>query len=110
MNNDPAGAVAVLRRIRALAKAESVRITQHAHQAMVEDGITLDDVLQALAGGEILENYAEHRRGPCCLLNGLTPDGRSIHIVCTTARPVLVIITVYVPGPPRWATPTQRRQ
>jgi hypothetical protein len=56
-----------------------------------------------------LENYPEHRRGACCLLSGFTHGGRRIHIVCTTARPVLIIITVYEPRPPKWVTPTRRR-
>jgi len=101
---------AVLEQIRAQAAAENIRITQHAQQEMVEEDITLDEVLEAIATGQILENYPEHRRGACCLLNGFTRSGRPIHIVCTTTRPVLIIITVYEPKPPKWVTPTQRRQ
>ena len=101
---------AVLERIRAQADAENIRITQHAQQEMVEEDVILDEVLKAIATGQILENYPEHRRGACCLLNGLTEDGRPLHVVCTTARPTLIIITVYEPKPPKWVTPTQRRQ
>lgn len=100
----------IIRRIRIHAKEENIRITQHAQQEMVEEDVTLNEVLEAIAVSEILENYPSHRRGPCCLLNGLTHEGRFIHIVCTTARPVLIIITVYEPKPPKWVTPTQRRQ
>jgi hypothetical protein len=100
---------AVQERIYAQAATENIRITQHAHQEMVEEDITLDEVLQAIAMGHILENYPEHRRGACCLLNGHTQNSRPLHIVCTTARPVLIIITVYEPKPPKWVTPTQRR-
>jgi hypothetical protein len=100
---------AVLERIYAQAATENIRITQHAQQEMVEEDISLDEVLQAIIRGHILENYPEHRRGACCLLNGLTQNSRPLHIVCTTARPVLIIITVYEPKPPKWMTPTQRR-
>lgn len=100
----------VLERIRAQADVENLRITQHAQQEMVEEGITLDEVLETIAKGQILENYPEHRRGACCLLSGLTQDDRPLHIVCTTARPVLIIITVYEPKPPKWITSTRRRQ
>jgi len=98
----------VLERIRAQAATETIRLTQHAQQEMVEENITLDEVLQAIATGQILENYPEHRRGACCLLNGLTRNDRPLHIVCTTAQPVLILITVYEPKPPKWMTPTQR--
>lgn len=100
----------ILERIRAQATAENIRITQHAQQEMAEENITLDEVLQAIATAEILENYPEHKRGPCCLLNGVTDHGRPVHIVCTTAQPVLIVITVYEPKPPKWVTPTQRRR
>jgi diphthamide synthase (EF-2-diphthine--ammonia ligase) len=100
----------ILRRIRTQANTEEIRITQHAHQEMAEEGITLDEVLEAIASGDVLENYHKHRRGACCLLNGLTKKGRPLHIVCTTTMPVLIIITVYEPKPPKWVTPAQRRQ
>ena len=100
----------VLERMRAQAGAEDMRITQHAQQEMTEENITLDEVLEAITVGQILENYPEHRRGACCLLNGFTSSDRPLHIVCTTARPKLIIITVYEPKPPKWITPTQRRR
>jgi hypothetical protein len=101
---------AILEQLCAQAVAERLRITQHAQQEMVEEGITLDEVLQAIATGQILENYPEHRRGACCLLNGMTRQSRPLHIVCTTTQPVLIIITVYEPKPPKWVTPTQRER
>ena len=101
---------AVLERIRAQTEVENIRVTQHAQQEMVEEDIMLYEVFEAIATGQILENYPKHRRGGCCLLNGLTNDGRPLHIVCTTARPVLIIITVYEPKLPKWITPTQRRR
>lgn len=76
---------------------------------MVEQDITLDEILEAIGICQILDNYPEHRRGACYVLNGFTHDGRRKHIVCTTARPVLSIITVYEPIPPKWVTPIQRR-
>jgi len=112
---DAANLEARLERIRAQAVRENIRITQHAQQEMVEESITLDGVLQAVTTAHILENYPKHRRGACCLLNGLAVNGRSLHIVCTTAQEVLIIITAYEitayePKPPRWITPTQRGQ
>lgn len=98
----------VLEQIRAQAYEENIRLTQHAQQEMVEEEISLDEVLESIETGHILEYYPEHRRGASCLLNGLTQNDRPLHIVCTTARPVLIIITVYEPKPPKWRTPTQR--
>ncbi len=98
-----------LEHIKEQASAENVRVTLHAHQEMVQEGITLDDVLEAIDSSCVVEDYPEHRRGACCLLSGYTPNGRPIHVVCTTGGEELIIITVYEPQLPKWVTPTQRR-
>ncbi len=98
-----------LARIQRQAAAEVIRVTQHAQKEMDAEEIILDEVLAAIANGQILEDYSEHRRGSCCLLYGRTRKGRPLHVVCTTAQPLLIIITVYEPLPPKWVSPTQRR-
>ena len=107
---DPTDVEAVLRRIRRQADRGTLRVTQHAQQEMAEEEILLEDLLEALrsSSGQLLENYPEHRRGPCCLVNGYTQAGRPLHVVCTTAVPLLIVITVYEPKPPKWVTPTRR--
>lgn len=100
---------AVLGNIQGQALRDDVRITLHAQQEMAEEGIAIEELLETIARGHILENYAQHRRGACCLLSGATESGRPLHVVCTTARPTLIVITVYEPKPPKWVTPVQRR-
>jgi hypothetical protein len=53
----------ILNWIQLQAEKENFRVTQHAQQEMVEEEITLDEVLQAIATGRVLENYPEHRSG-----------------------------------------------
>ena len=75
----------VLRRILAQVEAENIRITQHSHQEMVEEGITIDELLEAIAVGQILENY----------LN--TAEGL---VACFTAFPVVTVPSLLsVPQP-----------
>lgn len=97
-----------LQQIQTQAASATIRLTQHAQQEMVEEEISLDEVLESISTGQILENYTEHRRGACCLLGGTIRQDRPLHVVCTTANPILIIITVYEPKPPRWITPTER--
>mgnify|MGYP002405551717 CR=1 FL=1 len=108
--NDVYNLEKILDKIKDRASNENIRITQHAQQEMVDENINLNVVLEAISRSEILENYPEHRRGTCCLLNGTTDNGKNLHIVCTTSQPILIIITVYLPKPPKWVTPTQRRK
>lgn len=98
-----------LARIKSQAAAGAYRVTQHAQQEMVEEDISLDEALAALQRGKILERYPGHRRGACCLVVGHTDEGRPLHMVCTTAQPLLILITVYEPKPPKWITPRKRR-
>ncbi len=74
---------------------------------MKERFISAAEVRQALANAEILELYPGYVWGPCCLIVGVTQQGRYIHVVCTTAG-TLWLVTVYEPVPPRWITPKQR--
>ena len=62
-----------------------------------------DELVQALDGGEILEDYPDDPRGASALVLGHTHDGRSLHIVCAfDPSGTLVVITVYEPEPPWW--------
>ena len=97
-----------LTQIKSQAAAGQIRLTQHAAEEMAEEEVSLDELLQAIKNAEMLEHYPEHRRGACCLVNGRTNRGRFLHVVCTTAQRVLVLITVYEPKPPKWKTPTMR--
>lgn len=99
----------ILARMRKQALAGEIRVTQHAQLEMDAEDITLGEVLMAISSGSVLEDYPEHKRGSCCLLYGRTFNGHHLHIVCTTALPLLLIITVYEPLPPKWINPVQRR-
>jgi hypothetical protein len=94
--------------IRELSARRAVKLTLHAQQEMLEEEISVADLLSCLEGCTVIENYPDHRRGACCLACGTTAGGRPLHVVCTTERPELIIITVYEPKPPKWETPFAR--
>jgi Domain of unknown function (DUF4258) len=50
-----------IRSIREQAASTQLRVSQHAQQEMVEEGISLDDVLHTISNGRILEDYPQHR-------------------------------------------------
>lgn len=95
-------------RLRVQTSEGSVRLTVHGHQEMVEESIPYDSLCEALLDCRIVENYPDHQRGACCLVCGRAHDGRYLHVVCTTTREVLIVITVYEPKPPKWPTPFER--
>ena len=84
-------------------------MSRHARQRAGQRCILTADVIAALLTGEILEDYPEDPRGASCLVSGHIPDGRSIHIVCSLDNDgTLVIITVYIPEPPKWINEKSR--
>ena len=105
---DPTDESAVLDYIRLHATNRRYRLSFHARGEMQHEDITLAELFEAIVAGQIVENYSDHGRGACCLLHGATEAGRDLHIVCTTTAPELIIITVYVPLPPKWITPVRR--
>ena len=75
----------------------------HAREQAGKRRIGDEELGQALAGGEILEDYSEDPRGPSALVLGHTRDARPLHVVCAfDPSGTLVVITVYEPGPPWW--------
>lgn len=94
--------------LRKQAISNLLRVTVHAHQEMVEENISLDEVKEVLLNAKVVENYAEHKRGSCCLVCGKTAQERFLHVVTTTSLELAIIITVYEPQSPKWETPFKR--
>ncbi len=70
--------------------------------------VTVDDVYEAIRSGKMIENYPKAVRGSCCLISGETGRHRPIHIVCTSTRTPLFIITAYEPKPPKFVSRAER--
>jgi len=105
---DARDTTAIAARLALQAQRDGLLITAHAHQEMVEEDIVLDDVLSVLRHATVVENYPDHKRGPCCLVYGQNRTGRDLHVVCTTSLDIAIIITVYEPMPPKWQDPFRR--
>jgi len=80
----------------------------HGDMERQNDNLTIVEVEDALLDGRILEQYKDTGRGKSCLVVGFTPKGKPIHVVCGKEEDVLVVITVYIPIPPKFITPYRR--
>lgn len=94
----------ILERIR----KDEYYFSKHGDQERQNDNLTIAEVEEALLGGRILEQYEDSGRGESCLVAGFTEAGKPIHIVCGRRGDWLVIITVYIPRPPKFKTPYER--
>lgn len=77
--------------------------SQHAVDQAIIRHISVQELREALAGGEVIEAYPEDKYGPSCLIFGMTRVDRPIHIQCSDpSRPTVKIVTVYEPDPALW--------
>lgn len=81
-----------------------VRITDHADEETVDDGLTYEEIYFSVINGEIIEDYPEDKPYPSCLILGKNFMGEPIHSVWAYNPENLwaVLITVYRPDPKRW--------
>jgi hypothetical protein len=94
--------------IKQAVRDKTYRYSKHGDQERQNDNLALTEVTQALSNGRILEQYADTGRGVSCLVAGFTDNGIPIHIVCGCMGKTLVIITVYIPMPPKFTNPFER--
>ncbi len=73
--------------------------------------IQVEEVLEVLERGEILEEYSEDFPYPSCLVFGRTKAKRPLHVVCAPVplEGRLIIITTYHPDPKLWDSEYRRR-
>jgi hypothetical protein len=79
----------------------------HAEEARMDDNLTAAEVLEAILNDDILEQYPDTGRGQSCLVMGFSGE-QALHVVCGVRGEALVIITVYIPGPPHFSDPRTR--
>jgi len=105
------GAGPMIEEIRRKFRAAQYEYSLHAVDQSILRRITRREVEEAVAGGEILEDYRTDKYGPSCLILGFTTAGRPLHIQCThPARERVKIITLYEPDPSEWVDFRRRRQ
>jgi len=102
--------MALIDEIRSKAGRDLLELSRHAVDQMILRHIQSQEVRQAFASSQIIEDYPEDKYGPSCLLLGFTETGRPLHIQCSyPSRPFLKVITVYEPDPSLWIDFKTRR-
>lgn len=79
-----------------------VIITQHTLYRFRERGITINDILNAIMYGKIIEQYPNDYPYPSCLVLGVSVNNNYIHVVCGSKGTKIWIVTAYYPTPDKW--------
>ena len=93
----------VIEGIRKKIEQGQFEFSQHAVDQSIIRHISVDELREAIAGGEVIEDYPDDKYGPSCLIFGFTLSDRPLHIQCSyPSRSLVKIITLYEPDPRRW--------
>jgi len=83
------------------------KFSLHASIEAESDGLDFAQILVCIQNGKILENYPDTGRGESCLVVGFS-GSLPIHVVCSLRAGQVIIVTVYIPGPPNFIDPWTR--
>ena len=93
----------MIEQIRAKIQAGQFEFSKHAVDRSILRVVSVQEMHEAVANGEIIEDYPDDKYGPSCLILGFTQAGRPLHIQCSyPSRPLVKIITLYEPDPVQW--------
>ncbi len=76
--------------------------SNHADTERTDDNLTVADIKSAIINGRVIEEYEDTGRGSCVLVAGFSDSGIPIHGLCGEKDGWLVLITVYIPSPPKF--------
>ena len=96
--------------VKELCKEETLRWTTHIMIRLLQRRISLEDVIEAIKSGEIIENYPDDYPYPSCLIFGRDKNAQALHVVCGTSETELWLITAYRPSLEIWEEDLKTRK
>lgn len=90
--------------------AGQFEFSRHALRRVVERNISEQELREAGARSEVIENYPQDKYSPSALLLGFTRAGRALHLQVSFAETdTTKIITIYEPDASEWIENRKRR-
>ena len=90
--------------------AGQFEFSRHAFRRAVERNISEQEIREAGAKVEVIEDYPDDKYSPSSLLLGFTTVGRPLHFQVSFAESdTTKIITIYEPDPNAWIEYRKRR-
>ena len=96
--------------IRKICRPENIEITLHAAKRLEQRGIRLEDIMNCIMGGEIIEQYPTDYPYPSYLVLGVSMNHRFLHTVVGSDQERIWIITAYYPDENKWSSDFRSRK
>lgn len=96
--------------LQKLCRSGAIRWTAHVLKRLLQRGISQADVVQAIQGGEIIEDYPDDYPYPSCLLLGAGAAGDPLHVCCGRGPDEIWMITAYHPDLDEWEVDLKTRK
>ncbi len=98
-------------RIQEAIRKGNVNISDHADDELANDAIEDNDLYFSVQHGEVIEEYADDKPFPSCLIYGNDKNNRHIHSVWAYSQKheIAVLITAYIPDPEKWINYKMRK-
>jgi hypothetical protein len=101
----------LIAQIRQKIAEDRFEFSKHAVDQSILRAIRVQEVTEAIANGQIIEDYPDDKYGSSCLVSGRTQSNRPLHIQCSyPSRPFIKIITLYEPNLDKWSDNFTKRR
>lgn len=100
----------ILEEIQRQLNSGEFEFSRHAFRRAVERNISEQEIREAGAAAELIEDYPDDKYAPSALLLGFTAAGRALHFQVTFDDTASTkIVTIYEPDPNEWIDNRKRR-
>ena len=96
------------RKIAERARAGKIAYTMHAQQRMDERRTLIEEVLDVMLNGDIVEEYPDTKPLPSCLMMKQVRKNEPLYVLCAI-NDEATVVTVHWHDPEKWLTPTRRK-
>lgn len=90
--------------------SKHIAVTKHAKERLLERNITIADIINGIATGEIIKQYEDDKPLPSCLILGSSVKNMYIHIVVSHDDEYIYLITAYFPDSEKWENDFKTRK